>query len=548
MSDKTSVLEKEVSVKDPVLKKEVVLGDEAVALGALHAGISSAYGYPGTPSTEILEYVIAETEDDPSVFAVWSSNEKTAYEEALGASFAGKRVLVTMKHVGINVAADAFVNSSLLDIKGGLVLAVADDPGMHSSQNEQDSRFYADFAHIPCLEPVNQQEAYDMTLEAFRISEEYQVPVMLRLVTRLSHSRATITTGPSRPQNKLEKAEDKTGWMLLPSTARKNYHKLLGMQHKLREYSELNNTLNINPGFTEFGVITSGLGRNYYEENLSDMESVPSHLHISTYPVPADKIRLLAEKVDKLVFLEEGYPFIEEKVRGILPQDMEIAGKIDGTVPFEGELNPDNVRPALGLKLRETHKVEALPGRPPQLCKGCPHEDSFRFIKNTIAVMDESIVTADIGCYALGALPPFSVPETIVCMGASITMAKGAAEAGHKHVTAVIGDSTFYHSGMTGLVDCVSVNTPVTIVILDNDTVGMTGGQPTILPSSRLEGVVKGLGVDPDHVKVLYAHKSDAEKNERIFKEELEYEGVSVIIAVRECIEWMRKQKKRGQK
>lgn len=526
---------------------KVVLGDEAVALGAIDSGISSAYGYPGTPSTEIMEYIIKKS-DERDIFAAWSSNEKTAYEEALGASFAGKRVIVTMKHVGLNVAADPFINSGLLNIKGGLVLAVADDPGMHSSQNEQDSRFYADYAHIPCFEPANQQEAYDMTREAFELSETFNIPVIIRLVTRLSHSRASIKTGISKLQNRLEKDINKTGWLLLPSISRRNYNTLLKKYDALKDYSLEYSEIFLNKDFCDFGVITTGLGKNYYLENLSELGVKPSHLHIAFYPIPEELIRTLADNVKKLVILEEGYPIVEKRIRGVLNHNIEISGKIDGTVPFEGELNPDNVRMALGLCERVVNNPEKLPHRPPQLCKGCPHEDSFSFIKKTMAVVDQSIVTADIGCYALGALPPFSVPETIVCMGASITLAKGASEAGHKNVTAVIGDSTFYHSGLTGLVDCVSTNTPITIVILDNDTVGMTGGQPTILPSSRLEKVVKGLGVDPDHVKVLYAHRKDASKNEELFKKELEYQGVSVVIAVRECIEWIRKRNNGGSK
>lgn len=526
---------------------KVVLGDEAVALGAIDSGISSAYGYPGTPSTEIMEYILGIAEAK-GIFAAWSSNEKTAYEEALGASFAGRRAIVTMKHVGLNVAADPFINSGLLNIKGGLVLAVADDPGMHSSQNEQDSRFYADYAHIPCFEPINQQEAYDMTREAFEISESYNIPVIIRLVTRLSHSRASIKRDKPRKMNKLEKDNDKSGWLLLPSISRKNYHTLLSKYEALKDHSEEYNDLYLNKSFTEFGVITTGLGKNYYLENLNELGNKPSHLHISLYPIPENLIKKLAENVKKLVILEEGYPIVEKRIRGVLNQNIMISGKIDGSVPFEGELNPDNIRNAIGLKERSINETDKLPGRPPQLCKGCPHEDSFNFIKNTIAVVDQSIVTADIGCYALGALPPYSVPETIVCMGASITMAKGAAEAGHRNVIAVIGDSTFYHSGLTGLVDCVASNTPITIVILDNDTVGMTGGQPTILPSSKLEKVVLGLGVKPDHIKVLNAHRKDASKNETLFKQELEYQGVSVIIAVRECIEWIRKSRKRGNK
>lgn len=544
MSSQVVVKDKVIDKESAVKEKIVLLGDEAVALGAIDSGLSSAYGYPGTPSTEIMEYILNYSKNDQDLFAAWSSNEKTAYEEALGASFAGKRTIVTMKHVGLNVAADPFVNSGLLKIKGGLVIAVADDPGMHSSQNEQDSRILADFAHIPCLEPANQQEAYDMTKEAFEISELLNIPVMIRLVTRLSHSRSSIVRSGEMEKNPLEKCNDKVGWLLLPSISRRNYHLLLAKQKKLNLISERSNNLDINHDFRDFGVITSGLGKNYYLENVSELQSRPSHLHISHYPIPREKIKKLARSVNKLVIIEEGYPFIENLIRGVLDQNIVIDGKMNDKVPMEGELNPDNVREVLGLASRGSSMEDNLPGRPPQLCKGCPHEDSFNFIKNTISLVDSSVVTADIGCYALGALPPFSLPETIVCMGASITVAKGAADAGHENVTAIIGDSTFYHSGMTGLVDCVSTNSPVTIVILDNETVGMTGGQETILPSSKLEGVVKGLGVDEKHVKVVNAHKKDAKINEKIFREELEYKGVSVIIAVRECIEWLRKQKR----
>lgn len=525
------------------MSKHILLGDEALALGAIHAGITQAYGYPGTPSTEIMEYLLDYQKKNNKPLATWCSNEKTAYEEALGASFAGRRVLVTMKHVGLNVAADAFMNSALLAINGGLVLAVADDPGMHSSQGEQDSRFFADFAKIICLEPVNQQECYDMVREAFDISEKFQIPVMIRLVTRLSHSRAAIEADKPRKENPLKKSDKKTEWQLIPAWAKKQWAGLMEAQAEFLKMSEATkfNTLSINEKFDEFGIITSGLGYNYYKENLDDLTkkigAIPSHLHIGFYPPPVEKIRTLANSVKKIIFLEEGFPILEKQFRGILPQPIEVAGKIDGSISITGELNPDNVRKAMGLEARATLPAPQLPPspRPPQLCKGCPHEDTFDFISD--AIKDKkSIVTSDIGCYALGALPPYSASETIICMGASITAAKGAAEAGHPNVIGVIGDSTFYHSGLTGLVDCVSHKAPVVIVIVDNDTVGMTGGQETILASSRLEGVVKGLGVDPDHLKVVPAHRNSHDENVKILNDELAYNGVSVIISVRECI------------
>ncbi|MDC7234759.1 MAG: thiamine pyrophosphate-dependent enzyme [Spirochaetales bacterium] len=530
------------------MSEYVVLGDEAVALGAIHGGVSSCYGYPGTPSTEIMEYLLEYSEKNSGPFASWSSNEKTAMEEALGTSFAGKRAIVTMKHVGLNVAADAFMNAALLDIRGGVVVVVADDPGMHSSQNEQDTRFYADFAKIPLLEPVNQQQAYDMTREAFDLSEKMGCPVVLRLVTRLSHSRAAIVTSGPKAENPVDKALNKMDWMLLPGNARRRWDSLLGRQKDMIAYSENSpvNAFSLNEANTKRGVITTGLGYNYYMENRSELKDNPSHLHIGVYPVPEDKIRTLAAHVDELVILEEGYPFVERLIAGLLPKDLKITGKLDNTVPLQGELNPDNVRPALALPARETAAAATmdLAGRPPQLCKGCPHDDTYRVIKEVQAELEESTVTSDIGCYALGALPPLSVPETIICMGASITAAKGSAEAGLKNVMAVIGDSTFLHSGLTGLVDCVSSKTDVTIIIVDNETVAMTGGQTTILPSSRLESVVKGIGVEADHVITIEAHRRSHDKNKDILRKELAYKGVSVIIAVRECIETARKAKK----
>ena len=527
---------------------KVLLGDEAIALGAVHAGLSNAYGYPGTPSSEIMEYLLRYSESTGEIHAAWCSNEKTAYEDALGASLAGKRTIVTMKHVGLNVAADPFVNSALLKINGGLVLVVADDPGMHSSQDEQDSRFYADFAKVPCFEPVNQQEAYEMTKEAFEISEKFNVPVMIRIVTRLAHSRAVVNPGEARPQNNMKKAEDKNTWMLLPALARKQWVALLAKNEEFVAYSEKSdyNPLYINPDFKEYGVITTGLGKNYYVENEGELKTKPSHLHIGTYPLPVEKLRKLAENVEKLVLLEEGYPFVESKLRGILPQNIEIAGKLDEQVPPTGELNPDNIRPVLGLGKKESlASVEEVPGRPPQLCQGCPHTDSYEAVNKALEPYSESVVTSDIGCYALGALPPHSAIETIICMGASVGTAKGAAEAGLKPAVAVIGDSTFFHSGINSLVDAISANTPMTLIILDNSIVAMTGGQKTIVPSSRIEGVIKGLGVDPDHIRKIHPIKKNLEENVSVMREEFDYQGISVILSERECIEETKRRLKR---
>lgn len=538
----------------------LVLGDEAVALGAIDGGISIAYGYPGTPSTEIIEYIqrYRDTED-PSLIARWCSNEKTATEGAVGVSYAGKRSLVTMKHVGLNVAMDAFVNACLMEIHGGLVLAVADDPGMHSSQNEQDTRFLTDFAHTICLEPKNQQEAYEMTREAFDLSERFHVPVVVRLVTRLSHARSVITRRLGVPKRDLGKAQDRSKWMTLPALARKEWAHLLDQQAEFTAWSEGSpfNTLDLNPQFTDFGVITSGLGGNYYAENESELSARPGHLHIGTYPVPVDKIRRLAASVDRLVLIEEGYPYIERQLRSLLGQPIEIRGKLDGTVPLQGELNADNVRAAIGLPERTTAHVQPaapdpagaatgekrsslpqhLPGRPPQLCRGCPHIFSFQALNEAREDLPSSIVTSDIGCYALSALPPYNAVEAILCMGASIGMAKGAAEAGHANVVATIGDSTFFHSGIPGLIDAVSAGANMTIVILDNGTTGMTGGQDTVAPGSTIREVAVGAGVDPEHVVLIDPIPKKHAENVETYRRELAYNGVSVVIPVRECVQ-----------
>ncbi len=534
------------------MRELALLGDEAVALGALHAGLSAAYGYPGTPSTEIMERLIAEHESGGPL-ATWCANEKTAMEAALGVSFAGRRSIVTMKHVGLNVAADPFMNGALLGIKGGLVIAVADDPGMHSSQNEQDSRYYAAFALLPCLEPRSQQEAYDMTREAFDLSERLAVPVLLRLTTRLSHARAGVSTRSPRDQNPLAKAADKREWMLLPAYARKRYQTLIDKQTELEAWAADHpaNKLEIDGSDPSFVVITSGLGGNYYEENLADLSAsragkAPNRLHIGAYPLPVAKLRALCAKAERVLVIEEGMPLIEAKLRGILPQPLTVSGKLDGKLPRTGELDPDSVRKALGLTERPSAlvAVPTLPNRPPQLCVGCPHADSYETIKQAIAGLESVAVTSDIGCYALGALPPYAVPETIVCMGASVAMAKGAADAGIRYAIGVIGDSTFLHSGITPLIDAIAADTPMTLAILDNSIVAMTGCQDTMLSSDELHPLLLGLGVKSEHLLVLEAKKPNLAANIAALKRELEYRGLSVLIFRRECLEAFKKRRK----
>ena len=356
--------------------------------------------------------------------------------------------------------------------------------------------------------------------------------------------------------------------MLLPALARKNYLRMIDKQGLLGKWAEgyVRNTMTLNPKRKDLAIITSGLGRNYYEENLADYaaacgsKGAPSVLHIAAMPYPTDLIRTLCDSAETILVIEEGMPFLEKHLRGLVPPPAShaknrIVGKLSGLLPRAGELNPDLVRVALGLAPRKTaadgFALPALPGRPPQLCKGCPHHDSYSSLNQAVEILNakegsvSTVVTADIGCYALGAVDPLKAVETIVCMGASIGMARGAAEAGYKYAFGVIGDSTFLHSGLTGLVDAVATKTPMTIIILDNSIVAMTGCQPTMLPSSQLEKIVLGIGVDPAHLRVIEAKPNMVDENAKILVEEAEYRGVSVVIMVRECLEAFRLRKKK---
>jgi indolepyruvate ferredoxin oxidoreductase alpha subunit len=522
----------------------MLLGDEAVAHGAIAAGVGAVYAYPGTPSTEIMETILCLA--PAGVAAAWTANEKTAYEAALGVSMAGRRALVAMKHVGLNVAADPFINSALVSINGGLVIVAADDPGMHSSQNEQDSRCMADFARIICMEPASSQEAYEMTREAFDVSERFGIPVMVRLVTRIAHGRSPVQTAPPVEPKSATKALSARDWTLLPGNARRLWRSLLERQDELVAWSEQHSILELSPDDRGLGVLTTGIARNHYLENLPDLGFRPSHLHIGAYPLPRDAIRRLADSVARILVIEEGYPFVERALGGLLPTKWSILGRGTGALPPDGELTPDTVRAALRLPPRPRVSLGefALPGRPPQLCKGCSHHDSFAAVVAALEGLDESVVTADIGCYTLGALPPYEVIESCVCMGASIGMARGASDAGLRPALAVIGDSTFLHSGVTPLMDAVAANTDMTVLILDNDTVGMTGQQPTLLPGSRLEPLISGLGVDPDHLHVVEITARKVDELASLLRDEMAYPGLSVIVAAKECVEALKHRRK----
>lgn len=528
-------------------KKLLLLGDEAIAQAAIDAGVSGVYAYPGTPSTEIMEYVQHSKEAaEKNIHRMWSANEKTAVEGALGMSYAGKRTMACMKHVGLNVAADPFINSGITGANGGCIITVADDPSMHSSQNEQDSRFYAKFAFIPSYEPCNQQEAYDMVFHGFDLSEQYKIPVLMRLTTRLAHSRAGVESREQRDQNEVKLPEEMRQYVLLPALARKKYAELLKTQAKFIEESEKSPFNSYIDGENKsLGIIACGLGYNYLMENYRDKPCPYPVLKIGQYPLPKKMIQRLVDECDEILLLEEGMPFVEESLRGFLDRDVKVKGRMDGTIPPDGELNPNLVRMALGMGDITGNPVpELVTGRPPALCQGCSHIDSYKAINEAVKdVYGDGHVFSDIGCYTLGALPPFESINSCVDMGASITMAKGASDAGLFPACAVIGDSTFTHSGMTGLLDAVIEKSNIVVFILDNSATAMTGGQYSHA-LNRLEGICLGLGVERDHLHILNPIPKNHDEFVKIIKDEIAYEGVSVIIPTRECIQTLRKKSK----
>lgn len=528
-------------------QKLLLLGDEAIAQAAIDAGLSGIYAYPGTPSTEITEYVQKSKEaKEKGIRSNWSANEKTAMESALGMSYAGKRAMVCMKHVGLNVAADPFVNSAITGANGGIIVVAADDPSMHSSQNEQDSRALGKFALIPVLEPSNQQEAYDMVHYGFEISEKYHTPVLLRITTRLAHSRAAVERKPSIPQNETNLPKNLRQFVLLPAIARRQYKDLLAHQPDFVKESETKGFNKYYEGIDKsLGVIASGIAYNYLMENYPDRNIPYPVIKVSQYPLPKLMLEKMYNECEKILVLEDGYPVIEELIRGALDNGKKIMGRLSGEVPRDGELNPIIAAKALGIFKDIIKNVPSIVAqRPPSLCAGCPHIESVKFINAVLNPQyTKGRVFSDIGCYTLSALPPYETINSCVDMGASITMAIGAADAGIVPAVAVIGDSTFTHSGMTGLLDAVNNNSPITVVILDNSTTAMTGGQDSSA-FGHLENICKGVGVKEEHIRVLDPVKSREEENAKIFQEELNYNGISVIITRRECIQTLSKKAK----
>ncbi|MDD2773747.1 MAG: thiamine pyrophosphate-dependent enzyme [Elusimicrobiales bacterium] len=536
------------------MEKLLLMGDEAVGRAAIDAQLGGAFGYPGTPSTEIFEYLQEHSRKTKAFPALWAANEKVAFEEALGMSYAGKRAIVTMKSVGLNVAADPFICSAITGVNGGLVAAIADDPGMHSSQNEQDARYYAEFARVPCFEPANQQECYNMAREAFKFSEEHGLPVLLRLVTRIAHSRAPVnvfTPDSPRPEISLP-PQDSLGWVLLPGVARKRFPELLKKRAVMAEKqgaAEWNYVTRYKDAATrKKGIIACGTGYNYLMEAFDALGLRADFLKISFYPVSPTLIRNFMEGRGEILVLEDGYPFLEERLLGLAGAGPKVRGRLDGTMPTTGELNPDKVCAAVakvfgGMPPQPYFTKPDIPERPPMLCQGCPHTDTYHALNSALAERRPARVFSDIGCYTLGALKPHEAIHSCVEMGASIGMARGAADGGLKYSVAVIGDSTFGHSGMTALLGAAAANAPVTVFILDNGTTAMTGAQKSLSTGARLDALLAGLGVSPEHVRVITPLPARHGENARVIGEELDYRGLSVIIARRECIQILGKKK-----
>jgi indolepyruvate ferredoxin oxidoreductase alpha subunit len=525
--------EKEGEVSGTVQSKvnlRLLSGNEAIARGAYEAGVKVAAAYPGTPSTEILEY-LAEYEGP---HAEWAPNEKVAVEVALGASMAGARAMAVMKHVGVNVAADPIFTASYTGVKGGLVIVTADDPEMHSSQNEQDNRHYAIAAKMPMLEPSDSAEAKAYTKLAFALSERFDTPVFLRTTTRISHATGAVALGDVEPPAvPLGFVEEPAKWVMLPVNARRRHVLVEERMRALCEFAETFEGNRIEWGDRSLGINTAGVAYQYVREAFPDASVLKLGL---AHPLPERLVRAFAAGVKRLIVVEELDPIIETHVKAL---GIPVEGK--DRIPLLGELNPRIVRQAISGEAAPVREPAIVPNRPPNLCAGCPHRSLF-FALNKCKVT----VTGDIGCYTLSALPPLKSMDTCVCMGASIGtafgMEKALGEAAWGKVVAVIGDSTFVHSGITGLINVVYNRGFSTVIILDNGTTAMTGAQDhpgtgkTLQAEAThrldLAALCRAIGVE--HVYTVNPH--DQETTEAVLRREIGRDAPSVVIARAACV------------
>ncbi len=473
--------------------KVLLSGNEAVARGCYEHGVKVATAYPGTPSTEILESVVRFKDD---VYCQWSPNEKVAFEVAMGASFGGVRTLTAMKHVGLNVAADPLMTSTSVGGDGGFVIVTADDPGMHSSQNEQDNRYYAKFAKIPLVEPSDSQEVKDYLGAAFEISERFGTPVLFRLTTRISHAKSPVELGERKEVARKEYEKDTSRRVVIPAHARRLHVKVEKRLQEIRAFAETSPLNRVEEGDPKVGVISSGIAYEYARDAFPDATFLKLGL---SFPFPIDTARAFCERFETVTIVEENEPFIEEQLR--IAGVTNIVGK--EKIPLCGELNQGIVRDCVSGDDGKAAKAQ-VPPRPPVLCPGCPHRSTF-FTLNRMKIGS----TSDIGCYTLGVMPPLEGIDTCICMGASIGNSLGFEKAigkdSAKKMVAVIGDSTFVHSGITGLADVAYNKGATTVIIVDNSITAMTGHQQhpgtgvTLMgePTTKLDyiALAKSLGI-----------------------------------------------------
>ena len=518
--------------------KELLSGNEAVARGAYEAGVRVAAAYPGTPSTEILENLARYKE----VYSEWAPNEKVALDVAIGAAYAGSRAMAVMKHVGLNVASDAFFYASMTGLEAGLVVVSADDPSMHSSQSEQDNRHYAKFARVPCLEPSDSQEAKDMVGVALDMSEQFDGPVLLRLTTRISHSDTLVELGERTAEEPSEPPEyriDRAKYVMVPGNARRRHPIIEERIQRLKEFAETFPYNRVEMGDTSLGIVTDSVAYQYAREVFPNASFLKLGM---TYPLPERMIRDFASKVDRLIVVEELDPFIEEEIRlmGIPVEGKSIfpiCYELDPTVVRQSAIKAGLLPESEAVEAREPQPATPLPMRPPILCPGCPHRGVFLMTKKL-----KLVVNGDIGCYTLGFLPPLSALHTCGCMGASIGVAHGVSKAGiaQKHV-AVIGDSTFFHTGIPALLNVAYNQSDTVVIILDNRTTAMTGHQDhpgtgrTLMeqpaPAVEFGDLARAMGIERVHTVDPY----DLKEVETALRECLEAEGPAVIVARREC-------------
>lgn len=511
--------------------KELLIGNAAIARGLYEAGCKVVSSYPGTPSTEITEFAAKYDE----IYAEWAPNEKVACEVAFGASLRGARSACAMKHVGLNVAADPLFTLSYTGVNGGLVICVADDPGMHSSQNEQDSRHYAIGAKIPMLEPADSQEAYEFAKKAFDISERFDTPVLLRMCTRIAHSQSIVETGERKEAQIKPYEKQPEKYIMMPGNAKKRHPFVEERTNKITEFAENCEFNRIEYTASKIGVITSGASYQYVKEALGDSVSVYKLGIVN--PLPIKSIKEFASKMDKVYVIEELDPIIETHCKAL---GIDVCGK--ELFSLIGEFSQKTVAEAMGKDAKAKFETDSvIPMRPPMMCAGCPHRGMYYALaKNGVTVL------GDIGCYTLGAMPPLFALDSTLCMGASVSGLHGFNKAGgeesEKKSVCVIGDSTFMHSGVTGLINVAYNGSNSTVVILDNSITGMTGHQqnPTTGynikgdPASKidLETLCRSVGIK----RVTVVDPYDIKECKKVVKEELAAEEPSVIISRRPCV------------